>query len=267
MQRFRHLSLVAFAAALYGQQPNTLSRAEKAAGWILLFDGKTMQGWEDPSKKNPPGDAWSIEGGALKAKRRPQVRQDLFTTATFRDFELAFDWRISPKGNSGVKYRIQDRFFVEEKSSDPARARFEDNTNYRMLHRLSQFPADGQEYVVGFEYQVVDNAALPSGRGELQRAGSLYDMIGVSTDASRPVGEWNNARIVVRGTRIEHWLNAVKVVDSALDSAQVKAGIEHRWGAGTPVTRTLTNPKPEGRICLQNHNDEAWFRNIKVRKL
>jgi hypothetical protein len=260
MMLFRSLLLAALVAGAYAQVPNTLTPQEKAGGWVLLFDGKTMNGWDDPSRKSPPGDAWAIEDGALKATRRPKVRQDLFTDAKFRDFELTFDWRISPRGNSGVKYRIQDRFFVEEHSDNPALKKFEHRTNYRMVHRLKEPPADGQEYVVGFEYQVIDN-------GGKQPAGSLYDMIPASREASRPAGEWNQSRIVVKGNRFEHWLNGVKVLDNALDSVGAKEGIERRWGAGSPVAKALLDPKPEGPICLQNHNDEAWFRNIKLRRL
>jgi hypothetical protein len=265
MMLCRPFLLAALAAGAHAQAPNTLTQEEKAAGWILLFDGKTMSGWDDPSRKNPPGDSWTIEDGALKATRRPKVRQDLFTSANFRDFELTFEWRISPRGNSGLKYRIQDRFFVEEHPDNPALKKFEDRTNYRMIHRLKTPPSGGQEYVIGFEYQVIDNGS--PARPGAQHAGSLYDMIPAAKDASRPVGEWNQSRIVIRGIRFEHWLNGAKVVDSSLDSPQAKAGIDKRWGAGSPVAKALLDPKPEGPICLQNHNDEAWFRNIKLRRL
>jgi hypothetical protein len=260
--------VVALAAGVsYCQTPNSLTSREKSDRWILLFDGKTMAGWEDPAKGNPPGDAWTIEDGCLKSKARPNVRQDLFTKESFGDFELAFEWRISPRGNSGLKYRIQDRFWVEDRSPDPALKRFEDLTNYRMVNRMPARPDKGQEYVVGFEYQVIDNAGFTPGRGELQRAGSLYDTVGATQDAARPAGEWNAARIVVRGKHVEHWLNGVKVVDTMLDSPQVKASVEKRWGAGKPVAEALLKAAPRGPICLQNHNDEAWFRAIKLRPL
>ena len=90
----------------FGQEssaPNTLTAAEKKAGWILLFDGKSMHGWEDPRQRNPPGDAWTIEDGALKAQPHPKITEDLFLNRTFKDFELAWEWKISPAGNSGVK--------------------------------------------------------------------------------------------------------------------------------------------------------------------
>ncbi len=83
---------------------NELTAAEKAAGWRLLFDGKSYDNWVDLSKKSPPGDSFVIEDGCLKAVAHPKITEDLFTQDTFADFELAFDWKISPAGNSGVKY-------------------------------------------------------------------------------------------------------------------------------------------------------------------
>src|SRR5438270_11261548 len=100
------------AAAQTEPAPNSLTSEEARAGWILLFDGKTMEHWVDPGKNTPPGDAWTIEDGCLKAQRRPRITEDRFSRQTFRDFELEFEWRISPGGNSGVKYRIQDHLFV-----------------------------------------------------------------------------------------------------------------------------------------------------------
>src|SRR5262245_36434089 len=88
---------------------NQLSSEDKAAGFKLLFDGKTFAGWEDPTKKSPPGDNFVIEDGCLKSTSHPKIDEDLFTSETFSDFELQFDWKISPRGNSGVKYRIQKR--------------------------------------------------------------------------------------------------------------------------------------------------------------
>src|SRR6185503_3802637 len=86
--------------------PNTLAPDEKLAGWTLLFDGRTMTGWDDPRAKMPAGDAWTIEDGCLKANAHPRILEDLFTNASFSNFEFTFDWRVSPHGNSGVKYRI-----------------------------------------------------------------------------------------------------------------------------------------------------------------
>ncbi|MFN9083970.1 MAG: DUF1080 domain-containing protein, partial [Acidobacteriota bacterium] len=94
-----------FAAALGAADPNRLTTEEKAAGWKLLFDGKSMTGWNDLRRQTPPGDSWAIEDGCLKAVPHPKLREDLFTAAKFGDFELAFEWKVSPGGNSGLKYR------------------------------------------------------------------------------------------------------------------------------------------------------------------
>src|SRR5690349_13299670 len=86
-----------------------LAAAEKADGWQVLFDGHSFDGWENPARKQPPGEAWAIEDGCLKAVPKPRMIEDLFTKATFRDFELTFEWKVARGSNSGVKYRIQDR--------------------------------------------------------------------------------------------------------------------------------------------------------------
>ena len=233
--------------------------------WIVLFDGKTMAGWEDPRQKVPPGDAWTIDDGCLKANRAPRITEDLFTRELFRDFELMFEWRIAPGANSGVKYRIQDRVFL---ARHPV-SRFEDLVNFSLENRPPARPDRGQEYVVGFEYQVLDNTRNSDARhGADHQAGALYDIVGPVRDVTRPVGQFNESRLVVKGNHVEHWLNGVKVVDTDLDSAEAAEHIAHRWGQGTPVTELLTKqPRKDCPISLQNHGGEAWFRNLKVRRL
>src|ERR1035438_4795448 len=106
MNRFALFTLI-LAGALTAQE-NQLTPAEKSDGWKLLFNGNDMSGWDDPRQKNPAGDAWTLDDGCLNAHANPRITEDLFTQNTFGDFELVFDWRISPGGNSGVKYRIQE---------------------------------------------------------------------------------------------------------------------------------------------------------------
>lgn len=245
-------------------QPNRLTPEEKAAGWQLLFDGRTLEGWEDPARKSPPGDSFTIEDGCIKARAKPEINEELFTTARFGDFELVFDWRISPGGNSGVKYRIQDHVFLREEKA----LRFEDLVDLSLKKRAPR-RARGQDYVIAFEYQVIDNGGhRDARRGAKQQAGALYNLVGPVEDASRPVGEWNHARIVLRGNRVEHWLNGRKVVETALDAPEIVAGLARRWGAGSGVYELLTRqPRRECPISIQNHNDDAWFRNIKIRPL
>jgi len=249
--------------------PNTLTAEDKAGGWSLLFDGKTMNGWDDPRMKSPPGDAWSIEDGCLKANRNPHITEDLFTRDTFTDFELLFEWRISRGGNSGVKYRIQDHWFIAPKEPGAPHERFEQSVERSFLHPVSQRPQRGQDYVIGFEYQITDDAQNGDAKGNLKHtAGALYDMVAPSSVATRPVGEFNESRILVQGNHVEHWMNGVKVVDSALDSADALGGIQTRWGRAPHVYELLAKqPKKSCPISLQNHGNDAWFRNIKIRRL
>ncbi len=245
---------------------NQLTPQEKAAGWVLLFDGKTYTGWDDPTKKSPPGDSFTIEDGCLKATSHPRITEDLFTKNTYGDFELAFDWKISPRGNSGVKYRIQDHVFL----LDQVLPKFEDMVNAAMKKRRTDRPARGQDYVIGFEYQITDNTANPDavGHGPMHQAGALYDMFAPVKDATLPVGQFNHSRIVAKGDHIEHWLNGQKVVDASLKAPVVAQSVAKRWGTESPVYHLLAEqPKKRCPISLQNHGNEAWFKNIRIREL
>jgi hypothetical protein len=251
------------------ESANVLTPEEKAAGWTLLFDGKTMNGWDDPRMKSPPGDAWAIEDGCLKANRNPRITEDLFTQDTFTDFELMFEWQISRGGNSGVKYRIQNHWFIAPKEPGTPHERFEQSVERSFLHPVSARPQRGQDYVIGFEYQITDDAQNGDAKGNLKHtAGALYDMVAPSSVATRPVGEFNDSRILVRENQVEHWMNGVKVVDSALGSADALGGIQTRWGTAPHVYELLAKqPKRSCPISLQNHGNDAWFRNIKIRRL
>lgn len=258
------LSALALAAAAGLAQPNRLTPAEKTAGWQLLFDGRTLNGWDDPARKSPPGNSFAVEDGAIRVLAKPRIHEELFTTAVFGDFELLFDWRISPGGNSGLKYRIQDHVFVLR---DPKVSRFEDLVELSLGKRPPR-AARGQDYVIGFEYQVIDLAHRDAQRGARQQAGALYNLVGPPANAARPAGEWNEARVELRGNRAQHWLNGVKVVDVELDSPEIAEGLAARWRAGSMVCGLLTRqPRRETPISIQNHNDDAWFRNIKIRRL
>jgi hypothetical protein len=230
--------------------------------WHSLFDGKTFAGWEKPA-----GQPFVIEDGCLKATRRPAIDEDLFTTERYGDFELEFEWKISPRGNSGLKYRIQDRVWL----FDQRVPRFEDNVVAAMKNRRPDKPtAKGQEYVIGFEYQITDNTANPDAvsRGPLHATAALYDMFAAAKSPVKTVGEFNKSRIVVKGDHFEHWLNGEKVLDGSLKAPEIAQASAKRWGEGTPVYDLLVKqPRKQCQISLQNHGDEAWFRNLRIRRL
>lgn len=253
---------------------NTLAPEEAADGWILLFDGETFDGWEDPAREVPPGDAWVVEDGCIKAVDRPRLREDLLTRETFRDFEFAFEWKISPGGNSGVKYLVQDRAVLVAGRTDPNAKKFEDRVHYELEHRLGDrstlSPEDRiEEYLIAYEFQIIDNQGHPDARADQNRtASAIYGLAAPQNPVVRPVGEFNQSRIVLRGNRVQHWLNGDLAVDVDLTSEEVQAGLEKRWTQESPVYQLLTEmPRRESPIALQHHNDEVWFRNLKIRRL
>jgi len=245
-----------------------LATALSAQQWQSLFDGKNLSAWHDPRSMNPPGDSFTVEDGYIKSQKNPRVREDLLSKESYGDFELSFDWRISPGGNSGVKYRIQDHAWLLGRIPQDF-PKFEDQVNATLRGKRKERPSTGYAYVIGFEYQVIDDHGhADAKRGGKSQAGALYDMVGPSQKVAKPVGQFNESRIVVRGKQVEHWLNGVKVVDTRLDDEPVRASVVRRWGPQSPVTDLLTKlPKSSGPISIQNHNDEAWFRNIKIRRL
>jgi hypothetical protein len=264
MSRILRIATCLLAVFALKAADNQLTAQEKTAGWRLLFDGRTFANWEDPGAKSPPGDSFTIADGCLKAVAHPKIQEDLVSLARFGDFELEWDWKISPRGNSGLKYKIQDRVPVPNTGR-----KFEDEVNAALKNRAAgRFPG-GQLYTVAFEYQLVDNAGPdPTRNGPTHGAAALYDILAPTKDATRPVGEFNHSRLVVRGKHIEHWLNGEKVVEGDLDGPEASAHLARRWGAGSPMYELLTKqPRERCPIALQNHDDDAWFKNIKIREL
>jgi hypothetical protein len=237
------------AAAPAAAQPacqgqNTLSLAEKTAGWVLLFDGATMKGWHGYNGQQTP--AWSVEDCALhtagtEGNYGSDLRADLATDAEFANFELSIDWKASKGGNSGFTYGV-----VED-------------------------PKHKAAWETGPEYQFIDDIGWPGKLEEWQKAGANYAMHAPNDQKRlKPVGEWNTSRLLVNGTRVEHWLNGSKIVEF------------ERWGDAWRTLRDACSTKElpckwrdypgwgmaaTGRIVLQDHGSAFWFRNIKLRPL
>lgn len=263
------IGLILAATLSAQQQPNTLTQDEKKLGWTLLFDGKDLKGWTKAG-----ADAWTVEDGCIKSLSNPKLREDLLTTAAFGDYVLTFEWKVAPGSNSGVKYKIQDSVLIDAAQMPNPKISFEQQVAYEFQHhsaRLDKVKAGtgAQIYPVAFEYQVIDNQRHPDALHSVSsRAASLYRMAAATKDMTKPVGEFNLGKIVVRGKHVEHWLNGVKVVDTDLDSPEIRKHIAERWPVGHPVREMLDNmPKQITPIALQHHNDVAWFRNIKIRRL
>lgn len=271
----RFVLLFAAAGLMAQNADNTLTPAERKAGFRLLFDGKSWRGWRDPATQKPPGDSWVIEDGCLRTTPKPHIREDLITADSYGDFELKFDWKISARGNTGVKYRIQRAVFLDESKNPRGKGSFEETLARELASpissRASVAPnANAQEYTIAFEFQLIDDAGSPEAAGRdagVHATGALYSVIPPTARAARPAGQWNQSRLVVKGTHVEHWVNGVKVLEAALDSEQARAGIARRWARAPAIRDILLNPKPSGPIGLQHHGAVVWFKNLKIRPL
>lgn len=269
------LVLLSTVIAVFGcaAADNTLTPAEKQEGWTLLFDGKSYRHWLDPAKKNQPGDSWVIEDGCFKSRLKPRIAEDLLSEREYGDFELKFDWRVSPGGNTGLKYRLQRVLFVDESKTESGPGGFESMLGRELAggrsDRSKLAPeAHGFEYTIGFEFQLIDDERhADAKRGADRRTGALYSMIAAKSAAARPAGEWNSSTLRVVGNRVEHSVNGVKVLEASLKDPAVRAGVEKRWKDVPAIREMLTNPKPAGRIALQHHGDEVWFRNLRIREI
>jgi hypothetical protein len=214
------------------REHNVLTPDETQAGWKLLFDGKSAASWRGFKKEALPDKGWIVRDGMLV--RDPAAGDgvgDMVTRDEFGDFEFACEWRVNKGGNSGIMYRC------DEKHTYP--------------------------WETGPEMQILDDSGHADGKKDKTRAGTLYDLFPCGYDVCRPAGEWNHARVVCRGTRIEHWLNGFKVVDVDTASETYKAARAASKWVKYPDHNTL----PKGRIALQDHGDEVGFRNLKVREL
>jgi Domain of Unknown Function (DUF1080) len=236
--------LVAVAATAL-TAPNMLSAAERAAGWRLLFDGKTFDGWRGLGYDSVPTAHWKIENGAIKKVPSGEIPRmpdgqparggDLMTTERFADFELSWEWKIGRAGNSGVKYNVSEELSMAAAPNHAA---------------------------LGFEYQLLDDSLHEDNKVPSHRAGALYDLIAPNASkALKPVGEWNVSKIVYRGTHGEHWLNGARIVEFDLDTPRMDSLL------AKSKYRNIQDfaQRRAGHLVLQDHGDEVYFRSIKIR--
>ena len=207
---------------------NTLTAAEKAAGWRLLFDGTTTAGWRGYKQSAVP-TGWSVVDGTL-TKTGPSG--DIITREKYRDFELEVDWKISTGGNSGIFYRGTEEY--------------------------------DHIYWSAPEFQLLDDAHAPDGKSRLTSAGADYALYPSPAGIVKPAGEWNHTRIVVRGRHVEHWLNGKKLLSYELESPDWTRRVKGSKFAAWPNYGKAS----DGYIGIQgDHPGTLTLRNIKIRTL
>lgn len=238
-----------FTSVLLGADPSpaALTAQEKADGWTMLFDGKSTAGWTGMRGRPFPSQSWTVEDGLLRTQPDGSGG-DARTVEEYEDFELSLEWKISPKGNAGIKYMVQEDW------ADPG---FRPSFSPELKERR-------RRSAVGPEYQLLDDSRISGKEGwELSSAGALYLLYPPQNKKVNEPGGWNTTRIVVKGNHAEHWLNGVKVVEYELGSKDLlervaKTKFSHVPGYGL---------KGSGPIVLQHHGSPVWFRNIKIRRL
>jgi hypothetical protein len=217
---------------------NVLSDQEKSEGWLLLFDGTSATGFRGYGKDSFPDKGWKVTDGVLMVEHTGTEEEgfggDIITKDQFENFEFKVDFKLSPKGNSGLLYRVKE---------------------------VKDVPA----WHSGPEYQLLDNDAYRGGDIPLEKhsTGDNYDLIASTEDAMKPVGEWNEAMIRVQNDKVEHWLNGKKVVEYTIGTPEWKSLVKNSKFANYKdygITK-------KGHIGIQDHGHQLWYRNIKVRPL
>ncbi len=224
----------------YNYIPNTLTAREQRAGWTLLWDGKSTSGWRGAKLSTFPANGWEVKDGVLSVLqtegREAAAGGDIVTVEKYENFELLVEYSLTKGANSGIKYFVDTELNKGEGSS------------------------------IGAEYQILDNAVHPDAKlgvnGNRTNAG-LYDLIPPQNIRFNGVGEWNRARIVVRGRHVEHWLNGFKTVEYERGTQQWRALVDHSKYVVWPKFGEAAN----GHILLQDHGNRVSFRSIKIRIL
>lgn len=214
---------------------NTLTKKESRQGWVLLFNGENLEGWHSVGRSTPPEKGWEVENGVLTVNKGGAKRGgDIITKSQYENFDLRFEFRITKGANSGIKYLF---------------------TRYEKGGWL------------GNEYQILDDEFHPDakgGRDGNRKVAALYDILPTGKKTVKPTGEWNSGRIVVKGSKIYHYLNGKKVVSYNRESkAYLEALNLSKFNNVQPTFGTAK----KGHILLQDHQDEVSYKNIKIREL
>ena len=206
-----------------------LTEAEAKEGFKQLFDGTSLKGWHI-YKKPVDGEIknWFPEAGTLTRKGSGG---DLVTNEEYGDFDLRLEWKISEGGNSGIIYRCNEK--------------------------------NGASYQSAIEYQILDNSKHSDGKKALTSAAACYGMYPASKDVTKPVGEWNESRIVAKGNHVQHWLNGEKIVEFTTGTDEWNALVKATKFKGWPDYAKSN----KGFIALQDHGNQVWFRNIRIKAL
>ena len=221
---------------------NFLTKEEIAAGWQLLFDGTSTNGWRGFKKEKFPEFGWQVKDGTLlveySGKGESGYGGDIVTEKKFDNFELKLDWKISPGGNSGVMFRVTESEKYKDSWNTAPEIQILDDFGFEKLN-------DG--YVINIK----------------QMSGANYDMHAPSFYYTRPVGEWNQLYLKVQGSHVEQWLNGNKIVEYELWSPEWKELVKKSKFSVYPDYGLATT----GHIALQDHGCAVWFRNIKIRRI
>jgi hypothetical protein len=227
--------------------PDAAASRPEAAGWHSLFDGRSLAEWRGYCRSSVP-ESWVAEDGVLHLKppssdpSSSQARADLITRSEYENFELALEWKIAEGGNSGIFYLAPENCGSADRAEAPI-------------------------YESAPEMQVLDNERHPDaklGVNGNRRAGSLYDLIPANPQNVRPAGEWNQVEIEVDRDRVTLQQNGQTVVEYEIGSADVQ---ERVASSKFKSSRGFIEPARRGHIGLQDHGDEVWFRNIRIREL
>jgi hypothetical protein len=203
-------------------------------GWVQLFDGKDLTGWRGYKKPDATTTRWKVENGLLTI---PQTgagdthgQQDLITDATYEQFDLRWEWKISQGGNSGVKY-----FILEDEAS-----------------------------AIGHEYQLIDDERHPDAKiGPHRQTAALYDVFPAHDRPMKPAGEWNTSEVIVKGKHVTHILNGKTVLEYDLDSPELMAAVAK---SKFKDIKRFGHPQ-NGHILVQDHGDQVWYRKIEIKRL